>query len=68
MFCRARLAAIRPQPLGKIELLDRFTTTPGPGVAEGATKQVDTNTPFVRLEAPAKLRRNGNSLSGPRSL
>jgi hypothetical protein len=26
------------QPLGKIELLDRFTTVPGPGVVEGTTK------------------------------
>jgi hypothetical protein len=43
------------QPLGKIELLDRFTTTPGPGVAEGTTKQVGTNTPFVRLEAPFQI-------------
>jgi hypothetical protein len=30
-------------PLGKIELLDRFTTAPGRGTAEGTTKQVDTN-------------------------
>jgi hypothetical protein len=43
------------QPLGKIELLDRFTTTPGPGAAEGTSKQVDTNTPFVRMEAPFRI-------------
>jgi hypothetical protein len=43
------------QPLGKIELLDRFTTTPGPGVVEGTTKQVDTNTPFVRMEEPFRI-------------
>jgi hypothetical protein len=43
------------QPLGKIELLDRFTTAPGPGVAEGTTKQVDTNTPFARIEAPFQI-------------
>jgi hypothetical protein len=43
------------QPLGKIELLDRFTTTPGPGAAEGTSKQVDTNTPFARIEAPFRI-------------
>jgi hypothetical protein len=43
------------QPLGKIELLDRFTTIPGPGVAAGTTKQVDTNTPFARIEAPFQI-------------
>jgi hypothetical protein len=43
------------QPLGKIELLDRFTTVPGPGVVEGTTKQVDTNTPFVRMEEPFRI-------------
>jgi hypothetical protein len=42
-------------PLGKIELLDRFTTAPGPGAAEGTTKQVDTNTPFARIEAPFQI-------------
>jgi hypothetical protein len=26
------------KPLGKIELLDRYTEAPGPGVAEGTTK------------------------------
>jgi hypothetical protein len=31
--------------LGKIELLDRYTETPGPGVAEGTIKSVETNTP-----------------------
>jgi hypothetical protein len=43
------------QPLGKIELLDRFTTTPGPGAAEGTSKQVGTNTPFARIEAPFRI-------------
>ena len=43
------------QPLGKIELLDRFTTTPGPGTTEGTTKQVETNTPFVRMEEPFQI-------------
>jgi hypothetical protein len=43
------------QPLGKIELLDRFTTAPGPGTGEGTTKQVDTNTPFARIEAPFQI-------------
>jgi hypothetical protein len=33
------------EPLGKIELLDRYTETPGPGVAEGTIKSVETNTP-----------------------
>ena len=33
------------QPLGKIELLDRYTEAPGPGVEEGTTKRVETNTP-----------------------
>ena len=42
-------------PLGKIELLDRFTTAPGPGTAEGTTKQVDTNTPFARIETPFRI-------------
>jgi hypothetical protein len=42
-------------PLGKIELLDRFTTAPGPGAAEGTTKRVDTNTPFARIEAPFQI-------------
>ena len=40
------------QPLGKIELLDRYTEAPGPGVEMGSTKQVTTNTPFVRIETP----------------
>ena len=40
------------QPLGKIELLDRYTEGPGPGVEEGTTKRVETNTPFARIEAP----------------
>jgi hypothetical protein len=43
------------QPLGKIELLDRYTEAPGPGVEEGTTKQVETNTPFARIEAPVRL-------------
>jgi hypothetical protein len=43
------------QPRGKIELLDRFTTTPGPGAAEGMSKQVDTNTPFARIETPFRI-------------
>ena len=43
------------QPLGKIELLDRYTEAPGPGVEEGTTKQVETNTPFARIEAPFSL-------------
>ena len=43
------------QPLGKIELLDRYTEAPGPGVEEGTTKRVETSTPFVRIEAPFKL-------------
>ena len=55
-------------PLGKIELLDRFTTAPGPGTAEGTTKQVDTNTLFARIEIRSKSRRSGNWLSGKRSL
>ena len=29
------------KPLGKIELLDRYTEAPGPGVEEGTTKQVE---------------------------
>ena len=43
------------QPRRKIELLDRYTEAPGPGVEEGTTKQVQTNTPFVRIEAPFQL-------------
>jgi hypothetical protein len=43
------------QALEKIELLDRFTTTPGPGAAEGTTKSVGTNTPFARMEAPFQI-------------
>ena len=43
------------QPLGKIELLDRYTEAPGPGVEAGSTKQVETNTPFARIEAPIWL-------------
>jgi hypothetical protein len=43
------------QPLGKIELLDRYTEAPGPGVEEGTTKGVETNTPFARIEAPLRL-------------
>ena len=42
-------------PLGKIELLDRYTEAPGPGVEEGTTKRVETNTPFARIEAPFRL-------------
>jgi hypothetical protein len=43
------------KPLGKIELLDRYTEAPGPGVEEGATKRVETNTPFARIDAPFRL-------------
>jgi hypothetical protein len=43
------------KPLGKIELLDRSTEAPGPGVAEGTTKSVQTNTPFARIDAPLRL-------------
>ena len=43
------------KPLGKIELLDRFTEAPGPGVEEGTTKSVGTNTPFARIDAPFRL-------------
>jgi hypothetical protein len=43
------------QPLGKIELLDRYTEAPGPGVEEGTTKRVETNSPFARIEAPFRL-------------
>lgn len=43
------------RPLGKIELLDRYTEAPGPGVAEGTTKRVQTNTPFARIDAPFRL-------------
>ena len=43
------------KPLGKIELLDRYTEAPGPGVAEGTTKSVQTNTPFARIDAPFRL-------------
>jgi hypothetical protein len=40
------------QPLGKIELLNRYTEAPGLGVEQGTTKQVEANTPFARIEAP----------------
>jgi hypothetical protein len=43
------------QPTGKIELLDRYTNAPGPGAEEGTTKQVETNTPFARIDAPFRL-------------
>jgi len=43
------------QPLGKIELLDRYTEAPGPGTEEGTTKRVEANTPFARIEAPFRL-------------
>ena len=43
------------QPLGKIELLDRYTQAPGPGVEAGSTRQVTTNTPFARIEVPFSL-------------
>jgi hypothetical protein len=42
-------------PLSKIELLERYTEAPGPGVEEGTTKRVETNTPFARIEAPFSL-------------
>ena len=49
------------RPLGKIELLDRYTEAPGPGVEEGTTKQVETNTPFARIDVPFQAhRRNGS--------
>jgi hypothetical protein len=41
--------------LGKVELLDRYTEDPGPGVGEGTTKRVQTNRPFVRIDAPFRL-------------
>jgi hypothetical protein len=43
------------KPVGKIELLDRYTEAPGPGVAEGTTKSVQTSTPFARIDAPFRL-------------
>lgn len=42
-------------PLGRIELLDRFTEAPGPGVLEGTTRTVKTNIPFIRIDAPWRL-------------
>ena len=49
------------QPLGKIELLDRYTEAPGPGVEEGTTKRVETNTPFARIDvAVSGSPRNGS--------
>ncbi len=42
-------------PLGRIELLDRYTQQPGPGPTEGTTKRVVTNTPFVRIDKPFRL-------------
>jgi hypothetical protein len=48
-------------PVGKIELLDRFTTAPGPGAAEGRIKQIDTNTHRSHGSRPrSKSRRSGN--------
>ena len=43
------------RPLGKIELLDRYTEVSGPGVEEGTTKRVETNTPFARIDVPFRL-------------
>ncbi len=43
------------KPLGKIELLDRYTEVPGPGVEEGTTKRVETSTPFARIDVPFRL-------------
>jgi hypothetical protein len=43
------------KPLGKIELLDRYSEAPGPGVQEGTTKRVETNTPFARVDIPFRL-------------
>ena len=43
------------QPFGKIELLDRYTEAPGPGIEPGSTKRVQTNTAFTRIEAPFRL-------------
>jgi len=43
------------KPLGKIELLDRYTEAPGPGVEGGTTKRVETNTPFARIDVPFRL-------------
>jgi hypothetical protein len=43
------------KPLGKVELLDRYTGAPGPGVEDGTTKRVETNTPFARIDAPFRL-------------
>ncbi len=46
------------QPLGKIELLDRYTEAPGPGVDEGTTKRVETSLPFAWIEAPSSVFRS----------
>jgi hypothetical protein len=54
-----RQATIR-RTMRRIELLDRFTEAPGPGVAEGTTKHVDTNILFARLDAPSDCRRRGS--------
>jgi hypothetical protein len=43
------------RPLGKIELLDRYTEAPGPGVEEGTTKRIETNSPFARIDVPFRL-------------
>ena len=48
------------RPLGKIELLERYTEAPGPGVEEGTTKRVETNTPFARIQRRSGLPRNGS--------
>jgi hypothetical protein len=48
------------KPLGKIELLDRYTEAPGPGVEEGTTKRVETNTRSLGSTRRSGSRRNGS--------
>jgi hypothetical protein len=42
-------------PLGRIEMLDRFTEVPGVGFTPGTTRTVKTNIPFARIDAPFRL-------------
>ena len=55
-------------PLGKIKLLDRSTTAPGPGTAEGTTKQVDTDPLFAPIETPFQIAPQWRSAFRVRSL
>jgi hypothetical protein len=52
LFLPAQIPPTSRMGPATIQLNHRYTEAPGPGVEQGTTKQVETNTPFARIETP----------------